>query len=359
MCVAQNQHNDSEMRVDVIPGRDLSPEHVELWSAIQQSNSDLGSPFFCPEFTLALAAMRKNFRVGILQDKSGVMGFFPFEADDSSIGKPLGICDYQGVIAPQDAEWNAKELVRKCGLKAWDFDHLIVTQEPFQAFHRAITESPLMDLSQGYEAYIARRRVEGTEQIKKCGNLMRKLEREVGPLRYIPHLQETSMLNQLLLWADARWGRTASTESSWVGGVLERILSTQSPRFCGMLSVLYAGDEAVAAHFGMRSQKVWHYWWPAYNPDFARYSPGIILLLRMAQTAGSLGVATIDLGKGGQPYKQRLKSASAPLAEGTVELLSLSTLPRKISRNSRNFIRKKPMLLNCARAVARLWRKRL
>lgn len=167
------------------------------------------------------------------------------------------------------------------------------------------------------------------------------------------------MLKQLLHWADARWGRTASTESGWAGGALERVLCTQSPRFGGMLSVLYAGDKVVAAHFGMRSRKVWHYWWPAYNPDFARYSPGVGLLLEMARSARPLGVETIDLGKGGQPYKQRLKNASVSLAEGTVELLSFSTLPRKLRRNSEDFIRGRPRLLNCARAVARFWRKRL
>ena len=215
-----------------------------------------------------------------------------------------------------------------------------------------------MDLSQGYDAY-TKRVARGPGQIKEVAKKMRMLQREVGALRFIPHLQDASTLRQLLRWADARWGRKTSTESSWVGLTLEGILSTQLPHFSGMLSVLYAGDELVAGDFGMRSCAVWSGWWPAYNPDFARYSPGIILLLELARAAGSFGISTMDLGPGSMPYKERLKTDSVPVARGTVELLSLSTLPRKLKRNTEDFIRKRPMLLNCARAVKRFWRKRV
>ena len=90
--------------------------------------------------------------------------------------------------------------------------------------------------------------------------------------------------------------------------------------FAGMLSLLYAGKRLVAGHFGMRGRFAWHYWFPAYDPEMAKYSPGLILLLKMAEHAPSLGVRTIDLGLGMSLYKQRLMNASVPLAGGSVEL---------------------------------------
>src|SRR5678816_1993574 len=97
-----------------------------------------------------------------------------------------------------------------------------------------------------------------------------------------------------------RWGRE----------LVERIHSAHEAGFAGMLSLLYADDRLVAGHLGMRSRTVWHYWFPAYDAALAKYSPGLILLLKMAENAQSLGLRAIDLGKGLSQYKERLMNAS-------------------------------------------------
>jgi CelD/BcsL family acetyltransferase involved in cellulose biosynthesis len=48
----------------------------------------------------------------------------------------------------------------------------------------------------------------------------------------------------------------------------------------------------------MRSKTLWHYWFTAYDPAFAKYSPGTILLLQMAERASELGISAIDMGRG-------------------------------------------------------------
>ena len=344
--------------VKVIRGEDLTTEHVGLWTGIQRSNPALRSPFLSPEYTLILASLRDNVRVGILEGESGIMGFFPFEAAGGGKGTRLGMCDYQGVIIAAEADWNARDLIRLCGLKTWEFDHLIASQAPFRKYHRRLVESPIMDLRAGYEAFAAEKRSTGTEQIKMSANLLRKLARDVGPLRFVPHLQEPEMLWQLLRWADTKRKREIAIADCWAGPALERMLSTQHPEFSGMLSVLYAGEEPVAAHFGIRSREVLHYWWPAYNPRFASYSPGIGLLLEMARSANSLGIQGIDLGIGDHAYKQRLMNASVPLAAGRIDLPSLSTLPRILFHRTEDLLRSNPALLKCARAAARFLRHR-
>jgi CelD/BcsL family acetyltransferase involved in cellulose biosynthesis len=109
-----------------------------------------------------------------------------------------------------------------------------------------------------------------------------------------------------------------------------------------MLSLLYAGERLVAGHFGMRGQSVWHYWFPAYDPKMAKYSPGLILLLKMAEHAPSLGVRTIDLGKGMSLYKQRLMNASVPLASGRVES-PWRSIRRQMRRNLRSLVANSPL----------------
>jgi CelD/BcsL family acetyltransferase involved in cellulose biosynthesis len=338
--------------VDISPlsVRSLTPELVEAWIALQQSNLELASPCFSPQFAMGLAEFVDDVRVGILRKEGKVAGFFPFRRGPYGMGKPLDMCDYDGVICAPGLEWSPEQLLRACGLRSWDFGHLLASQTPFAKFHRASTESPIIDLSHGYEAYVRENRAGGSEQIKKAGNLERRLEREVGPLRFEAQNTSPAILGQLMQWADEKRQRMRS-EDDWTIKFLERLLGTSTDMFSGMLSVLYAGEQMVAAHFGMRSRHVWHYWLPAYSATFEKYSPGIILLLKMAQSAEALGLRVIDLGKGTQPYKQRLMNRAIPLAEGFVEIPSIISTARAVKRKSEALFGQSPALLALVRRV--------
>jgi CelD/BcsL family acetyltransferase involved in cellulose biosynthesis len=100
---------------------------------------------------------------------------------------------------------------------------------------------------------------------------------------------------------------------SWTRELVARILSEDTPHFAGRLSALYAGDQLLAAHMGMRSERVWHWWFPVYDQAAGKYSPGGILLLRVAEAAAAEGALALDLGKGDDPYKQSFADSDAPI----------------------------------------------
>ena len=88
----------------------------------------------------------------------------------------------------------------------------------------------------------------------------------------------------------------------------------------------------------MRSAKVLHYWFPAYDRDYARYSPGVILLAELARAAPGLGIDTIDLGKGDADYKRRFATGGVQLLEGRIErpsLLAIWRTARRLWRRAR------------------------
>jgi CelD/BcsL family acetyltransferase involved in cellulose biosynthesis len=351
---------EARMKITCISGKSLGSGHAAIWSNFQESDEALASPYFRPEFTQVVAGVRDDVFIGVLEDENGIAGFFPFQRSQRGIGTPVGgiLSDYQGVIARSDLVYDAATLVRACGLKIWDFDHLLASQDAFARWHRRRDGSPVIDLAFGYEAYTQERRAAGSEQVKKSGNMMRRIEREVGPLRFEPHSADTAALAATLGWKSQQYLRSGKEDlfaHAWVREVLSGILTRQSEQFAGMFSLLYAGDRAIAGHVGMRSRTVWHYWFPAYDPEFERYSPGTILLLKMAQHAARLGVRAIDLGKGQSPYKQRLMSRQVPLAEGSVELLCWRAISRSVRRGARTLITRSP-LIGPARYCARLLR---
>ena len=342
-------------RICVQPVGDLTPKQIHAWSAILYENTDLSSPFFAPDYALAVGAVVPDVRVGIMEHMGEPVAFLPFERNRYGVGCRLRLCDYQGLIAKQRLDFDAWAFIKGCGLKSWDFDHLLASQAAFRPFHRGFRESPIIDLSNGFDAYVLDRRAAGTEQIKKAGNLMRRLEREVGPLRFESHLQDPVILRQLLAWRSIKYAKSRHPVEL-ITDILERLLARQSSACQGVLSVLFAGDEIAAAHFGLRSAQTWHYWFPAYNPCLEKYSPGTILLLQMTEFAPKIGIRTIDLGKGDQDYKRRLMNGSNTLAEGSVEVEPLLRGVRSVRGSVQAWLRNHPRLASPIRQAIRLTR---
>ena len=120
-----------------------------------------------------------------------------------------------------------------------------------------------------------------------------------------------------------RTGRLDRFSQPWIIELLDSLLATRTSGLSGMLSVLYAGQAPVAAHFGLRSGPVLAHWFPAYDTRYFRCSPGLIQHLRLAEESAAAGIQLIDLGKGAKQYKETLKSGDRFVAEGIVTQRSL------------------------------------
>jgi CelD/BcsL family acetyltransferase involved in cellulose biosynthesis len=108
----------------------------------------------------------------------------------------------------------------------------------------------------------------------------------------------------------------------------------------------------IAAELGIRSATVWHRWICAYDPEYAQYSPGVILGVEMAKAAAAEGISHLDLGKDSTFYKQSFMTATIPIAEGFVERPSLVTAARHARRDLEAWVRRSPFA-NIARIPGR------
>ncbi len=346
------------LEIRVIPGSAITPALAQAWRDLQQSNAELQSPFFAPEFTQAVAAVRSDVEVALVAQGGAIRAIFPFQRQASSRAIPVGgiLSDYQGLICSPGFAPDPRLILKACGLVAWDFDRLLARQQIFAPFHKLCKPSALIDLSAGYDTYAADRRANGSQQIRKCENMIRRMEREIGPVRFVSHSGGNRELARVLAWKSQQY-RKSGWHDMFAGGwgreLVERIHATQTRDFGGMLSLLSTGSRLVAGHLGMRCGRVWHYWFPAYNRQFAKYSPGLVLLLKMAAQAEALGFDTIDLGTGLSLYKRRLMNASVPVAEGSVERPSWLSLRRNTRRRLKSLAQKLPILQPMLRSIKR------
>ena len=309
------------MHITLIAASELDAGLQASWRALQASHPALRSPFFAPEFTLAVAAVQPDVRIAVLEDGARVVGFFPHQAR-WRIGRPVGapLSDHHGVVCAPGTPWDWQALLRASRLASWHFDHLPREQAPHGGVCIA-ADSPGMDLSRGMAAYLDARRASGVRSLTEFERKARKLAREVGPLRFEAHTQDPQVLATVLHLKSQHCRRTGVHDffaRPWTRALVESIGSLQHPNFAGRLSALYAGDQLVGAHLGMRSATVWHWWFPVYSHAMAPYSPGAQLLLHVAHAAADAGCGLLDLGKGDDAYKRSFADCSLPLAEGWV-----------------------------------------
>ena len=187
----------------VVPGRDLDATLVRSWTEIQLSNPELSSPYFAPEFTRIVAMARDDVQVAVISEDGQPVAFFPFQREEGSdhmVGVQVAypISDFQALICKPGFTFDPLELIRECGFVTYNFHNSLTSQRVFTPFHQSLHPSPHMDLSQGYEAYAREKRASGSNLIKSCANLARRIEREVGPLRFVAHSGDPELLRQAL-----------------------------------------------------------------------------------------------------------------------------------------------------------------
>ena len=315
---------DDRFEVNLVHGSDLSAEDLRTFSFVQASDPSLDSPYFSAGFVALVASLSDNVRVGFAYRDAQVVGIFPFQVRGAGAGEPLGhpASDFHGLMTLPGVRLDPLRLLRGCGLRSWDFHHLLAHQEPFRPYHTEIRPSPYLDLSRGFDAYVRERREAGTRQILQIEASRRKLEIAHGELRFVAHASDDSLLQRLREWKEHRFrSRGISREfSPWLWSLLRALCRTETDGFAGMLSALFAGGEPVAVHLGMRSRTRWHYWYPAFDTRFARYQTGLVLLLEMVRNASALGITRIDLSTGDESYKDRVANAYELVARGRIEV---------------------------------------
>ena len=346
--------------MSVVHPEELGASEVAAWRAMQRSSPELANPFLSPGFALAAGRVRSSARVGVLEDGRELVGFFPFEKGPLRIGRPIaaGVSDAQAIVHVPGLEWSPLELLDGCGLDVWEFDHLSVEQHAAAGGRVTRSSAPIIDVSDGYEAYAAERRRNSKKIFKSTDQKHRKLERDYGATRFEFDASDRRALGLLMRWKSDQYRRTGRRDRfavRWIERLVWDLFETRSDGCAGALSVLYCGERVVAVHFGLRSDRSLSCWFPTYDPAFARYSPGLVLHLLMARAAAEAGLHHLDLGKGDEPYKQSLKSGEVIVGQGWIQRPSLAAAAQRVRRAPARFaqelVLRHPRLRRAARTT--------
>ncbi|MER6559288.1 GNAT family N-acetyltransferase [Streptomyces sp. NPDC001027] len=346
-------------RIDIVHARDLTPGDLARWNELRgAATAAPANPFMSAEFTQAIGRVRPDARVAVLRRKRQAVGYFPYQRGRWGHGRAvgLGVSDCQGaVLDPDDALLDPHHLMRACSLNAWEFNHLENGQDLFLPYATGRFASPVVDLAHGYAAYETHLRAHSRSLLKTTRAQERRLARHLGPLRFVHGERDPAALRTLVGWKSAHYRRTGRRDpftQPWIAQLIALLAASDSPHCCGDLSVLYAGDRPVAAHFGLRSRTVLSCWFPSYDRSVATFSPGRILYLRMIEAAAASGIALVDFGRGEAAYKNSFKTGDLMVHEGALRTsgpgAALHWLRREPLRAVHRLVREHPALKGAA-----------
>lgn len=300
----------------------LTAEELDAWHLLRAANPLLDSPYFHPGFAAAVHASGREVRVAVGRDGAGeVCALLPHHRERSLI-RPAGwpAADFQGPVLAAGTSIPPLALLTG-GVRAFAFDHLVESCADFEPWVESRRPSPFLDVSGGLEGYLGRASRSGKDNMGQARRRAAKAERTHGTVRFTADVVDPEILDRVVELKRAQYAATGAKD--YFAGpdrrdLLTRLLHTRDSSFGGVLSTLHAGPHLVAAHFGIRSENVLHWWFPVYDPAFAGLAPGWMLLRELVCAAPALGVTRIDLGRGDDEYKRRAKTGETPVCQGMV-----------------------------------------
>ena len=311
----------------LIPFAQLTSRQRLAWDELQRTNPAFNSPYFRHEFMAAMHAVGYRVEVLVMEEAEQIVGLLPFERTYWNIGRPVGgtLSDFHGLLKHPDQRVDWQALLHAGRLRGWEYSSCVPQADMPGVLQQ--WQSPFIDLSAGFKAYCEARKQTGSETIGKTIRKARRLEKEHG-LRFEVRNADPNLMAQLLAWKSQQYseqGIPIQLAALRIPDLWKILADKPTPPLAGCLSVLWAGSVPIALSYSLLSFNAAHCWFVGYDHHFARYSPGLILLLQLAEQLAAEGIERLHLGRGEERFKTSLATGSIAVAEGTIGASSLTT----------------------------------
>jgi CelD/BcsL family acetyltransferase involved in cellulose biosynthesis len=345
------------MIIDAVRPSDLTAQDIASWRALQVARGGpWASPYMGPDWALAveraLGPTRRPVKVAVMRQGGEAVGFMAVQAG-ARTALPVGsaVCDYHGLVAAPGVKIEACALLRALGVQRYDFHHLISEDPVFARGAHGTETSYVVDVSGGWAAYEEDCRAR-SDILKDTLKKRRKIEREVGEVRFTALSDSRADYDQLLAWKRDQYRRTRQTDvlgTPWVARLLDELFENKNPDFGGALFTLHVGDKLAAAQFHLRGRLpgapgVLNAWFIAHDAELQRYSPGLVMFGDVVRWLGeSPDYAVLDLGPVAYRFKDRLANRTVQISDGFIGRPSSESLVRACAYRVRRAVERLPL----------------
>lgn len=306
------------LNVTAVKPIDLSRAEREAWQSFVDADPALASPYFSLGFLDAVSAARRDTRVLVARQRGTVRAFLPLHAGLMGHARPLAgpLGDHHGLIAAPGIDLDLGEMLKAGAVGLFSFYGALGGQAPFRSHALQRDGSWVIDLSAGYDAFVEARATIDAKVFRNLRARRRKLESAEGGFEFRIQDDRPDVLQTALAWKSAQYRRTGVFDAFSVRWTVDLLNSIKADDCRLQVSSLEIGGRLAAVHVGMRTDRVLHYWFPVYDPEFSGFGPGLALLMDICQAMAKEGVAEVHLGPGDYEFKAQLASWQIGLVSG-------------------------------------------
>ena len=306
------------LQIEVVKADQLTVADRVLWRAMVEANPDLASPYFRWEFTEIAAKVSPDAAVAILSQGGRTIGYFPHQRRGSAI-QPLGapMNDYHGVIAMPGEAPSLATVAQLLNAPRLNVSAWVGPSGAGELRETLMTVTP----EEGYDAWYAERRTTWGKYFKDKERARRSLETELGPIRVERGIRDPELLDTLIQLKRDQYARTSRHDifaCGWTRDLLHALMASEHEDFGASMAALWAGDKLTAIEYSLHAGDRYHFWFPAYVPELARCSPGILLTMDTMRLGCAAGFRVFDFGFGGEGYKKYFCNATQSVREAVI-----------------------------------------
>lgn len=311
--------SDRDITVDCIRADGLSAAERGHWVQWRDASPQFYSPYFDLRYVETAAAVCPHAGIAVLHRGGAVAGFLPFQRRGGVL-QPLGapLSDYHGILCAPGETLQLSDVARALQIDRFRFSSLVSANPPAGAVARP---AMISDLSGGYDAWLEGRRAQGGGGfLKDKRRRFSMLERDHGPATFEFSADQAGVLDLIVSMKRAQLRRTGQHDifaCGWTVRLLEALAEGVHPDFGVRIAALRVGDRIIAAEAGLLSGSTHHLWFPVYDAEFARYSPGALMTLETLKACAAAGITTVDFGAAGESYKTTFAESGQTVYEGS------------------------------------------
>lgn len=308
-------------KIEILAPDALTEEDIVAWEGFTARRKDMVGPYFDVRYVSAIGASVPDAYIVRFRDAAGaIIGFFPYQIRGRVI-QPLGapLTDYHGIIGDSDLKVDYRHLLKALKADRLEFQGWVGDMGPQSRTLSMVTQ--MADLSDGYEAYFARQKAEHNKFFKNVGRCQRNVEKDFGGFEFSFERVTPDILQWVIDQKRDQYVRSGMHDvfgCGWTLKLLSQLARHQDEGFGLRVGVFRNQGELVAAEICLIRFDYMHFWFPAYSEAYYRYSPGILLSLRIMEHMAAQGVTKVDFGAGGEVYKHTMTSPAQVCLEGHI-----------------------------------------
>ncbi|WP_292056216.1 MULTISPECIES: GNAT family N-acetyltransferase [unclassified Brevundimonas] len=301
---------------------DLSAEEGVQWNKWARADPDLSSPYFRWEFARTAGPICPGSAVAVFKRDGRIVGYYPHQRRGGTV-QPLAapMNDYHGVIGPREDKPSMQEAAALIG--APRFAAAAWIGEAPQAMLRNHSVVSVVPDEGGFDAWYARRRKAFPKYFKDKERSRRGLDGAFRAVEIEIELHDHALLKRLIIEKSEQYRRTGHHDifaCGWTGDVLHALMDCRGEDgFGASMAVLRVDGRVVAMEYSMHAGRHFHLWFPVYEQEVARWSPGIVLTQETIRLGSERGYRIFDYGVGvGGNYKKYYDDGGLVTVEGVV-----------------------------------------